>query len=106
MPSGHTLAMRVEPLGDGAVLLRDLGAPAFQVAKWLNAHPPAGLIEAVASYDTVGLYATPDLSLDLEVPESYEEEPVKHHSIPVCYEMGEDLEETAKLLGMTPDQLV
>src|SRR5688500_8262623 len=45
--------MRAEPLGDSAYILRDLEMPAYELAERLNAEPQPGLIEAVASYETV-----------------------------------------------------
>ncbi|HTQ10357.1 MAG TPA: carboxyltransferase domain-containing protein [Fimbriimonadaceae bacterium] len=106
--------MRVEPLGDRAYILRDLETPPFEIAAWLNLKKPAGLVEAVASYETVGLYVeggfdpgSVDLSslvagsarvfAALEPP---------HHRIPVCYALGEDLVDAASSLGMSPGQLV
>src|SRR5438477_10520610 len=98
--------MRVEPLGDSAYILRDLDAPAYLVANWLNLKRPSWLVEAVASYDTVGLYTTYDFDpTKLEMPGNYAAIEPRTHKIPVCYEMGEDLENTSKLLGLTPRQL-
>ncbi|HWA82269.1 MAG TPA: carboxyltransferase domain-containing protein [Fimbriimonadaceae bacterium] len=98
--------MRADPLGENAYILRDLGAPAHLVAQWLNAERPEGVIEAIASYDSVGLFTQRDFDLaSLQLPEGFPEGEPRIHLIPVCYELGEDLEETAKRLGMTPDQL-
>lgn len=94
-------------MGDAAFILRDLDAPAHLIAAWLNLKRPPGLIEAVASYDTVGIYTTAgfDPSI-LEMPGDYAALEPRHHKIPICYEMGDDLEPTAKLLGLSPDELV
>jgi inhibitor of KinA len=98
--------MRIEPLGDRAYILRELDAPAFLVANWLNLKRPQGMIEAVASYDTVGIYADFDFDPDgIVIPGDFAAIEPRTHKIPVCYEMGEDLEETAKTLGLTPAQL-
>lgn len=99
--------MRVEPLGDSAYLLRDLPAPAHLVANALNARPPEGLIEVVAAYETVGLYVDP-ARFDLEslaIDPAEAPEPLRH-VIPVCYELGPDLETSAHRLGMTPEALI
>ena len=48
--------MRIERLGDSALLLREPNHPAHELAEWLNSTPFPGCIEAVASYDTVGVY--------------------------------------------------
>lgn len=98
--------MRAEPLGETALILRDLDAPAYQVAAWLNLNRPQGVIEAIASYDTVGLFTQPGFDLArLRLPDDYGEIEPRTHLIPVCYELGEDLEDTARLLGMTPEEL-
>jgi inhibitor of KinA len=103
--------MRIEPLGEAAFILRDLPRPAYLVAKHLEAQNLPGLIEAVASYDTVGVYIDPSVfreatlaALDLAaVPEASEP---RRHRIPVCYAMGEDLEAAAAELGLSVPELV
>lgn len=106
--------MRIEPLGDRAFILRDLDAPAYEIASRLNSKPPPGVVEAVASYDTVGVYVQDgfnqtqlDLSdwTDLRSEREIREEP-NRHLIPVCYDLGEDLGETAKSLGIDAPELV
>src|SRR5579862_1261096 len=100
--------MRVEPLGDRAYILRDLPIRSFEVANWLNLKRQPGLIEAVASYDTVGLYVEPGFDPSaIEVPahEFAALEPL-HHRIPVCYLLGEDLTDAAAQLRIGTDQLI
>ena|SRR5579862_2086694 len=98
--------MRIEPLGDTAFILRDLDAPAYLISNWLNLKRPSGLIESVASYDTIGLYAEPGFDpAILDVPGNYVAIAPRSHKIQVCYELGEDLAEVAKMLGMTPDEV-
>ena len=100
--------MRAEPLGESAYILRDLDMPAYELAEFFNAKAPAGLIEAVASYDTVGLYVDPttfklpDLST-LRVPRTRGS--VKRHRIPVCYAMGLDTDAVCASLGLTAKEL-
>jgi inhibitor of KinA len=101
--------MRAEPLGDSAYILRDLEMPAYELAERLNAEPQPGLIEAVASYETVGLYVDSEsFSLDdFKLPKnSSEVRPSKLHVVPVCYEMGQDLEEVCAALNLSKAQLV
>jgi KipI family sensor histidine kinase inhibitor len=99
----------IEPLGEGAFLLRNLGeVPAYAVAQALARNER--ILEAAPAYDTVGVFVGPDfrrewleealrdLSLD-SLPEP------KLHAVPVCYELGEDLAEAAGQLGMTADEL-
>lgn len=89
--------MVTEPLGDSAYLVRDLVLPAYVVADLLNRKRIDGLIEAVAAYDTVGIYVDPsifeltELEDILETTDTAPEyAPHTRHTIPVCYEMGHD----------------
>jgi inhibitor of KinA len=105
--------MRIEPLGDSAFLLRDLPGPAYEIALAANALEVPGLREAVAAYDTVGLYVDPFVfqaasfleALDRSAPRGKVPEP-KRHVVPVCYELGEDFEAVCALLGLTRDRFV
>ncbi len=101
--------MTVEPLGESALILRDLPVPAFRAAELIQ-RGTAGVTEAVAAYDTVGVYfdqEPPEQSallhalLDDSVP-SLE----RRHSIPVCYDLGEDLAEVSSRLGLEPNQVI
>jgi inhibitor of KinA len=102
--------MRIEPLGDSAYILRDLVRPAYEIAKDLNVTKPIGLIEAVASYETVGLYVDPDRFNPSDI--STRREPIqglrdsRTLAIPVCYELGPDLEEATKQLGLSSQEFV
>jgi inhibitor of KinA len=95
------------PLGERALILRDLPAAPYRIAAALNAAPPPGLVEAVASYDAVAVYIDPDRfdprSLD-PLPVLPDESP-RRHRIPVCYPMGDDLAEAADRLGLTPAEV-
>jgi inhibitor of KinA len=102
--------MRVEPLGDRGFIVRELSVPAWIWAQHVNSVAPRGLIEAYASYDTVGLEVDPeifsvDALLEIEAPLSDSPRP-RAYEIPVCYEMGEDLEEAAASLGLSVDEVV
>lgn len=101
--------MKIEPLGDAAFIVRDLGStPAFQIAEAVERLELPGLIEVSAAYDTIGLYVDP---LDFRAEwlrESLAELDVcqqphvgNTHLVPVCYEMGEDLESSAAELGLS-----
>ena len=100
--------MTVKPLGESAYLLQDLPAEPYRIAAALNESPPMGLIEAVASYDSVGLYVDPDRFrlASVDPPPIAPEAAAKRHRIPVCYEMGPDLVEAANRLGLSEDDLV
>jgi len=102
--------MRIDALGDAAYVLRELSGPPHELAARLNAEPIPGLIEAVASYDTVGVYVEPsvfDIDRLLGVPSSSKMEmPSKKHMIPVCYELGDDFDEAASRLGLPNESLI
>lgn len=148
--------MRIERLGEKAVILRDLPCPAFELARILNELPhslvdadssgthhrvtentefhrePAvkslrsplhrgecesgGFEEAVASYETVGLYfskpvASPDgllasVSKVIGGPINTASPEPKLIQIPVCYELGPDLAEAAKSLQIPTEELI
>lgn len=106
--------MRIERLGERAAIVRDLHCKPYQLARRINHDISAPMIEAVASYETVGLYFSepPGSLADLDewvrlhcFPET-EELPVRKHRIPVCYEFGEDLDASAKRLGLETDAMI
>ena len=101
--------MKTEPLGDSAWILRELPLSPFAAARAIEEAQLPGLIEAVASYESVGLYVDPNLfrvgSLEL-VNWTHSEFQEIHHVVPVCYEIGEDLEQVAMRLGLSPDDVV
>ena len=101
--------MKIEPLGDAAYILRQIEGPVFARAAELNRAGIPGLIEAVASYETIGLYVDPS-RFDPAALSSYrfsgEESTGRQHTIPVCYEHGPDLREAAGLLGLSPEALI
>jgi inhibitor of KinA len=104
--------MRIELLGDAAVIAYDLSAKAHLLAAAAQSLP--GCVDAVAGYDTVGLYfeaGTLDLprlrhalpALEVGLGEPTRRAPLR---IPVCYEMGEDLAECAGRIGIGAEDLV
>lgn len=99
--------MKIEPLGDRAYILRDLDREPYLVAAALNRELPPGLIEAVASYETVGLYIDP-LRFDIasfSLPDVTEIHG-RQHLVPVCYELGPDLDQVADALGMSAAEVI
>ncbi len=97
-------------LGDRGLIVRDLSEPAWKWAERLNSSSILGLIEAFASFDTVGLEIDP-ATFRVESLSSVGQltSPVvaeKVHRIPVCYEMGEDLIEVGRTLGLPIDEVV
>lgn len=146
--------MRMERLGEKAVILRDLSCPAFELARMLNGtrdegrgtkgnrkvgneetelhkdfavpspcsplhrgeFDPPGFEEALASYETVGLYFSEpiensdgllaDLSAVIaNLSTSGSPEP-KLIELPVCYELGPDLNAAAQALQMPTEELI
>ena len=106
--------MRIEPLGDAAYIVRDLGlAPAFVLAGALESLNLPGVQEVNAAYDTLGVFVDP---LEFSLPElraALEDVPIsqqpvvgKSHTVPVCYELGEDLETSAEELGLSVEEFV
>jgi len=101
--------MKLEPLGDCAYILRELDAPAYEVAAALTDAGIPGLIEANASYETVGLYVDPaefsfESILSYRSYRTYKTYTIQR--IPVCFELGEDLTEVAETLKLTPEQVI
>lgn len=103
-------SVRIDPLGEHAFLLRDLGdAPPAQVAAALS--KVAGIQEATCAYETVGVYVDPDFRAEslpdlLRALVLEEAGTPRRHEIPVCYAMGEDLAGAAERLGLTQDALI
>lgn len=109
----HTLGMRAERLGERALILRDLPIAPHVAADALM--EVAGVQEAVASYETVGVYfydrvrsvqeVTSTLSDALSLVQTVDEGGVLR-TIPVCYEFGEDLRVTAEQLDLPEDEVI
>jgi inhibitor of KinA len=106
--------MRIERLGERAVIVRDLPCAPYLLAKQLNENLSTSMIEAVASYETVGLYfseppgslADLDEWVRLQCSPEIGTHPVRKHRLPVCYELGEDLETSAERLGLSVEDLI
>jgi inhibitor of KinA len=105
--------VRVFRLGDRSVLVRGLGdwdpaalAEAVAETGWPD------LDEAVAAYESVALYfrtSGPDLGEVLERLAGLEPRaavPGRLWEIPVCYQLGPDLEEVAARLGLPSGEVV
>lgn len=109
--------MKVERLGERALLIRDLPCEGYMAARLIHTSfaGTTGFEEATSSYETVGLYYSEPVSdlgqvlnqvgelLD-QSPEGNIERPVR--KIPVCYELGEDLADVAKRLGLAAEEVI
>lgn len=108
----------IRPLGESAVLIDITGSRAADraaaLAARLQAAPPAGVLDAVAAYETLAVYFDPlvcdsarltsDLALaatDVPVSESASK---AAHVLPVVYD-GEDLAAVAEHTGLAPSRI-
>jgi len=101
--------MRIEPLGDSAWIVRDLPTTPFAYAQAIENSGLDGVLEAVASYESVGIYVDPT-RFQVEQLNSvvwhHASEQVQHHTIPVCYELGEDLESVSSFTGLSINEII
>ncbi len=105
--------MKPFPLGEFALMLKDLDAPADRIAAALNRRSWPVVLEAVASYDAVGVYfEVPWEGKELEehwpavLREALEDRVVGTlREIPVCYALGPDGPAAAEALGLTTEVL-
>ena len=103
--------MRAMPLGEKAYLLDGLLGPAYAWADQIRDLNWEGVTDVVPGYESVGIYVDPE-RFDAAHLDTLEGMPLAHspvpraHRIPVCYEMGEDLDEAASALGIEEEALV
>ena len=95
--------MRIEPLGESALILRDLPRAAPEAAAILGR--PPGVIEAWAAVDAVGVVLDGGVDLEAALSGAAEAMPPRLHTIPVLYD-GEDLAEVAGRCGLTTREVV
>jgi inhibitor of KinA len=103
--------MTVEPLGEAALILRDLPIPAPVAAHQLRGAWP-GIEDVVPVFDEIGIYFEAGASLPT-APEIEDRlygtaRPIaaKTHLIPVCYELADDEAQVARMLGLPFEQIV
>jgi inhibitor of KinA len=104
----------LEPLGDQAVLATCRNEEtARQFAAAVKEQPPPGVVDVVLAYHTVAVLL--DLAVTNVTQTTLELKRIKIsklalqsrlHRIPCCYEMGEDLEATAKELKLSIEELI
>ena len=103
--------MKLEALGDSGWIIRDLDAPAYLLADYLRRAGIPGLIDAAASYDTVGVFGQPGAPTEAALTTALASTPdfpppiPLVHEIPVCYEMAEDLIDVCHQLQLEPEEL-
>jgi KipI family sensor histidine kinase inhibitor len=105
------LTMRIEPLGDSAFVVSGMRDPAYRLAELLLSSNHPKILDANASYETLGIYTTPGgltipeiERLLSQTPETETREPITHQ-IPVLYD-GPDAEGVTTLLGLTHKDLI
>lgn len=102
--------MRIDPLGERTLILRDLPGDPFAVAAALQLANLVEIEEIVPAYETIGLYLSANLDTDkihLAVKDLPETTPLqKHHTIPACYDLGEDMESVCRALRLSRDQVI
>ena len=97
--------MRIESLGESALILRDLPLPAPEAAALLEDTP--GVAEAWAAFDTVGVVLDGTVEIDFDAALAHRSTVVcgRTHTVPVLYD-GEDLPEVAVRTGLSPEEVV
>ncbi len=104
--------MRIDRLGESAWILRELGdRRPYSVARAISAAGLDGVHEAVPALHSVGVYGEPD-AVDPDALIAVAKgslwsggEP-KSHTIPVCYELGEDLIPACDRLRLAPAEFI
>lgn len=97
--------MRSRRLGESLIILQDLPAPAVEVAHNLCAQGLPGLIEAVPTFDQVGVYFDPDefeiglLNEDFDSSQMQTPSP-SHFKIPILFD-GLDIDRIQTLLRLS-----
>lgn len=106
-------AVRIEPLGDSAYIVRDLGdLLSYTLAQECERLNLPGVQEIVPAFDTLGVYVDravfdPEAFVSLVQGLTTVAEPQgKMHLVPVCYELGDDLKTAAQELGLSQADVV
>lgn len=113
---GIPATVQIEALGDAAWVIRGFDGPAYVLAERLRQTALTGVVDVAASYESVGVYCEPGAldegavrawisAYDVDGPPEAAFSP-RVHEIPVCYEMGEDLDEVCERLNLGARQLV
>jgi inhibitor of KinA len=102
--------MQIEPLGDRAYILRDLDASPAATARALERARISGVTDVVPCSETVGIYFEGELALtEIETACANVDPAVflpKEILIPVCYELGADLQAIADGIRAPAEELV
>lgn len=124
----------LHPLGDHAIIIelgKDINIATQQkvqvITEYLDEHPPMWMVEYIPAFTTVAVFYDPIKVLRISGSEKLLYEQVRHHlegilsglkaghspkprvvEIPVCYggEYGPDLEQVAKVNGLTTEEVI
>lgn len=100
--------MKLDRLGDGAYIARELPAAPYRVAEALSLLNIPGVIEIAPAWDTLGIYVDPDSFDPGQLPSQIElrgESECARHEVSVRFD-GEDISSSAREVGLSEDQLV
>jgi KipI family sensor histidine kinase inhibitor len=106
----HTRSMRLEPCGETLWILRDLHQRPSALADAIMSVP--GVLEAYAAYSTVGIRVAAGSQAIESIADAISKldevmgPAGRDFTIPVCYEMGQDLDEVSATLGLSREQVV
>ncbi len=103
--------MTVERQGDNVCILRDLTTDPVLVAAWIESEEIPGVVEAYPAVETVGVWVESESAFNrlvervgaFRVGESSRE--ARTHSIPVCLDLGPDLERVLAELDLSREAL-
>lgn len=104
--------MTIESLGDAAYIVRDLHYAAHAYVEPLLRAGIPGVLDVSSSYETLGIYTVPGAVLSeslLDVLSGItltEQRESKVLTIPVCYELGEDLAPVCDRLAVDRETFV
>ncbi|MBV6458969.1 MAG: hypothetical protein HONBIEJF_02108 [Fimbriimonadaceae bacterium] len=95
------LAMRVHQISETFTLLTDVKGRPWQLADAIQRRfRRAGVQEVVASYRSIGVYTDHGVEIDfstVDVSDLPLMDEAKIHRIPICYELGQDLDEVCRI---------
>lgn len=107
--------MRLIPLGEELIIVEDVGElPPALLADWLESQNLSGIVEAAPAWNTVGVHILPEgfslaelnavlESLALDETQGRAGRTLK---IPVCWDLGEDLEAAAASCSLSAKDLI
>jgi len=104
------LAMRVDRISESFTLLTDIAGRPWQLAESIQTRfRRQGVREAVASYRSIGVYTDPGAVIDfssLDVGDLPLQDDIKVHRVPICYELGPDLDDVCKIRNTTRSKFI